>query len=160
MENSIDKSKYTFGIRTIILSTQNVVYGSLQRFYMLSRLFTAALWSPAGKGLKSWLLFVLFNCVFVIFPCGILGQVWYLIVSISDLCRLLYFEINASASASATWPRQYCFYISIEPYLTPSTSKTRGHDSSFHQIRTSSTIYQQSFFPRTVVLWNQLPQTA
>ena len=23
---------------------------------------------------------------FVTFPCGILGQVWYLIVSISDLC--------------------------------------------------------------------------
>ena len=24
----------------------------------------------------------------VTFPCGILGQVWYLIVSIPDLCRL------------------------------------------------------------------------
>ena len=42
---------------------------------MLSRLFIAALWSPAGKGLSSWLLFVMSNCVFVIFPCGILGQV-------------------------------------------------------------------------------------
>ena len=30
-------------------------------------------------------------CVFVTFPCGILGQVWYLIVSIPDLCRLSYF---------------------------------------------------------------------
>ena len=29
--------------------------------------------------------------VFVTFPCGILGQVWYLIVSIPDLCRLPYF---------------------------------------------------------------------
>ena len=38
------------------------------------------LWSPAGKGLTSWLLFVMFNCVFMTFPCGILGQVWYLIV--------------------------------------------------------------------------------
>ena len=44
-------------------------------FVMLSRLFIAALWSPAGKGLTSWLLFVTFNCVFVTFPCGILGQV-------------------------------------------------------------------------------------
>ena len=26
---------------------------------MLSRLFIAALWSPAGKGLNSWLLFVM-----------------------------------------------------------------------------------------------------
>ena len=30
-------------------------------------------------------LFVMFNCVFVTLPCGILGQVWYLIVSIPDL---------------------------------------------------------------------------
>ena len=36
-------------------------------------------------------LFVMFNCTFVTFPCGILGQVWYLIVSISDLCPLPYF---------------------------------------------------------------------
>ena len=32
-------------------------------FLMHSRLFIAALWSPAGKGLTSWLLFVMFNCV-------------------------------------------------------------------------------------------------
>ena len=30
------------------------------------------------------------NCVVVTFPCGILGQVWYLIVSIPDLCHLSY----------------------------------------------------------------------
>ena len=42
---------------------------------MLSRLFIAALWSPPGKGLTSWLLFVMSNCDFVTFPCGILGQV-------------------------------------------------------------------------------------
>ena len=59
-------------------------------FVMLSRLFIAALWSPAGKGLISWLLYVMFNYVCVTFPCGILGQVWYLIVSIPDLCRLSY----------------------------------------------------------------------
>ena len=50
--------------------------------------------------------------------------------------------------------------IPVEPYLTPSTSVTRGHDSYFFQIRTSNTAYKQSFFPRTVILWNQLPQTA
>ena len=38
---------------------------------MLSCLFIAALWSPAGKGLASWLSFVKFNCVFVFFP------MWY-----------------------------------------------------------------------------------
>ena len=64
-------------------------------FVMLSCLFITALWSPAGKGLTSWLLFAMFNCVFVTFPCVILGQVWYLIVSISDLCRLSYFHNNS-----------------------------------------------------------------
>ena len=61
---------------------------------MLLRLFIAALWSPAGKGLTSWLLFVMFNCAFVTFPCGILGQVLYLIVSIPDLCRFSYFVVG------------------------------------------------------------------
>ena len=43
-------------------------------------------------GLTSWLLVVMFNCVFVTFPYGNLGQVWYLIVSIPDICRLSYFN--------------------------------------------------------------------
>ena len=51
------------------------------------------LWLPAVKGLTSWLSFVMFNCVFVTFPCGILGQAWYLIVSIPDLCHLSYFTL-------------------------------------------------------------------
>ena len=38
------------------------------------------------------LLYVMFCCVFVTFPCGVLGQVWYLIVSISDLCLLTYIK--------------------------------------------------------------------
>ena len=62
-------------------------------FVMLSRLFMAALWSPARKGLTSWLLFVMFNCDFVTFPCAILGQVWHLIVLIPDLFHLFYFEV-------------------------------------------------------------------
>ena len=61
-------------------------------FFMLSRLFSAALWSSAGKGLTSWLSFVMFNCVFVTFPCGMLVQVWYLFVSIPDHCCLSYFK--------------------------------------------------------------------
>ena len=61
-------------------------------FVMLSRLLIAALWSPAGKGLTSCLSFLVLNCVFVTFLFGILGQVWYLIVLIPDLCRLSYFH--------------------------------------------------------------------
>ena len=60
-------------------------------FAMLSRLLIAALCSPAGKLLTSWLLFVMSNCDFVTFSCGILDQVWYLIVMIPDLCGLSYF---------------------------------------------------------------------
>ena len=54
---------------------------------LCARLFICALWSPAGKGLPSWLLFVVCH-----FPIGILGQLWYLIVSIPDICTLTYFS--------------------------------------------------------------------
>ena len=57
-------------------------------FVMLWRLFFAALWSPAGKGLTSWFSVVMLNCVFVPFLCVVVGQVWCLIVSIPDLCSL------------------------------------------------------------------------
>ena len=61
---------------------------------MLSRLFIVALWSPAGKGLTSWLSFVMFNYIVVTFPCGILGQMLYMIVSISDLFPSFVFSYN------------------------------------------------------------------
>ena len=35
-------------------------------------------------------------CNFVTFPCCILGQVWYLIVSLPDLCHLSYFYFKIS----------------------------------------------------------------
>ena len=37
-------------------------------FVMPSRLLIAALWSPVGKGLTSWLSLVVLNCVVVTFP--------------------------------------------------------------------------------------------
>ena len=49
------------------------------------------LWSPAGNGLTSWLSFVVSYCEFLTFQLvtiRILSQVWYLIVSIPDLCTL------------------------------------------------------------------------
>ena len=60
-------------------------------FALLSYLCHAALWSPAGKADVLAILYVMITCVFVTFPYGILGQVWNLIVSIPDLCLLLYF---------------------------------------------------------------------
>ena len=67
---------------------------------VFARLFICALWSPAGKGLTSWLSFVVYNCKFITFPIGILGQVWYLIVSIPDLCTLTYFVYTSSIGSS------------------------------------------------------------
>ena len=63
-------------------------------FVMLTCLFTAALWSPGGKGLTSWLSFVMF-IVFLSFShvvswvrCGNLN------VSNFDLCQLSYLTSN------------------------------------------------------------------
>ena len=50
--------------------------------------FIDALSSPAGKGLTSWLSFVMSNCEFV----TSLDQMWYLIVSIPEFCPLSYFS--------------------------------------------------------------------
>ena len=61
-------------------------------FVMLSHLFITALWSPEGKRLTSWILFVMFIVILLLSHVGILGQVWYLIVSIPDLCPLSYFQ--------------------------------------------------------------------
>ena len=35
-------------------------------FVMLLRQFIAVLWSPGGKGLTSWLLFVMFNVILLL----------------------------------------------------------------------------------------------
>ena len=53
------------------------------------------------------LLYVMFSLVFVTFPYGILGQVWYLIVSIPDLCRLPY----VAAQMIFQTPKQKNLYI-------------------------------------------------
>ena len=65
--------------------------------------FLVALWSPAGKGLASYLsciLYVMFSCDLVTFLYGVLGQVWYLVVSISDPCRLPFFDLKKAPKLS------------------------------------------------------------
>ena len=66
---------------------------------LCARLFICALWSPAGKGLTSWRSFVV-SAVSLSLSYGILGQVWYLIVPIPDLCTLTYFVL------------EYCYLVS------------------------------------------------
>ena len=53
--------------------------------------FLATCWERADP---LALLYVTFSCVFVIFPYGVLDEVWYLIVLIPDLCLLPYFTYN------------------------------------------------------------------
>ena len=86
---------------------------------IVSCLFIAALWSPAGKGLTFWLLFVMFNFVFVTFPCGTLGQVWYLIVSIPDLYLLSYFAFFKNI------PKEYISLCTIKPKITKDQNLTK-----------------------------------
>ena len=61
-------------------------------FDILSSLCLAVLWSPDGKGMISCLSYVwCFLVFFITFPFEVLVQVWYLIVSIPDLCILPHF---------------------------------------------------------------------
>ena len=84
----------------------------MSMFVMLLGLSIAALWSPAGKGMASWLLLVMLNCVSVTFLCGILGQVWNLIVSIPDLCCLLtFFAVPVVLGFFYVWTMSLCFSI-------------------------------------------------
>ena len=57
---------------------------------LCARLFICALWSPAGKGLTSWLSFVVSTVSFSL-------SHWYpgsgvVLVSIPDICTLNYFD--------------------------------------------------------------------
>ena len=72
---------------------------------LCARLFIGALWSPAGKGLTTWLLFVVYT-VSLSLSHGILGQVWYLIVSFPDLCTLTYFVLSIFE-----WPLKIGFTV-------------------------------------------------
>ena len=64
-------------------------------FLMLLRLFIAALWSPVTCWERAELFTLVGDvyCIFVAFPCGILGQVWYWIILFPDLCLVSYFHI-------------------------------------------------------------------
>ena len=65
----------------------------------LFHVFNAVLFVHCSLVVTCWeradllaLLYVMFSCVFVTFPYGVLGQVCYLIVSIPDFCHLPFFE--------------------------------------------------------------------
>ena len=55
------------------------------------------------KELTSWPC-VMFSCVFVTFQYGVSGQVWYLIVLISELFLLLYFDTSLCSISARSSP--------------------------------------------------------
>ena len=101
---------------------------------MLFPLFLGALWSPVRKGLTSWLLFVMFVVVFATIPCGILGQVRYLIVSIPDLCRLSYFKTFSRRRQNRTTS------VVIVGLQVTNTARTMGETSGF-MLKTNSRLF-------------------
>ena len=81
-------------------------------FCVLCFLFIAAMWSREGADFVALVGDI--YCIFVTFPCGILGQVWYLIVSFPDRCLLSYFVYHPSVSHWA-WGVSFFFKTSF-PY--------------------------------------------
>ena len=82
---------------------------------VLLRQFIAVLWSPAGKGILALVCDDVKLC-FVTFPCGILGQVWYLIVSILIFAAFLTStKFVQIISLVLKWPLPWChmFYICL-----------------------------------------------
>ena len=59
----------TENISSKLFCNINELFCDIQESLSLcARLIICALWSPAGKGLTSWLSFVVTNCEFVTFP--------------------------------------------------------------------------------------------
>ena len=57
----------------------------------------------------------MFSCVSVLFPDYALVEVWYLIVSISDICLLLHIQCVLSlCNSSLVIASMCCFYIDVQ----------------------------------------------
>ena len=65
-------------------------------FLMMFRLFIATIYLVVTDWETADLLVLVGDvyCICVTFPCGILGQVWYLIASLPDFCLLSYFDVD------------------------------------------------------------------
>ena len=103
-----DRSKAVLGLRifyVFVLSCVCYVFVRVCLYVLCGHLL--------GKGwpLGSRLWCLLWVCHF---PIGILGQVWYLIVSIPDLCTLTYF--NASITSKEFVYAHCCLYSLLNCY--------------------------------------------
>ena len=59
---------FTDRSKAVLLLWIFFIFSVLCLLCLCTRLFICALWSPAGKGLTSWLSIVVSNCEFVTFP--------------------------------------------------------------------------------------------
>ena len=65
-EENLDFKEMLLGCGTFLLD--HLCYFCLVLLCFHARLFVDALWSPAGKGLTTWLSFVMSSCDVVTFP--------------------------------------------------------------------------------------------
>ena len=75
-------------------------------------------------------------CIFVTFPCGILGQVWYLFVSFPDLCRLNYFDLDRNCLIFC-WHSLKIFFKKLILKKHQQTTKKDAKLSSLQRIKQS-----------------------
>ena len=70
-------------------------------------------------------------CVFVSFPCGILGQLWYLFVSFPGLCHHSYFYKSKSIHSVLLFELQV--FLSRQPACTQGQSQLYPFNSTGHE---------------------------
>ena len=105
-----------------------------------ARLLICYLWSPVGKGLTSWLSFVVSNCEVISFPliawvrCG----TWF--VSIPDLCTITYLECLNNISLIIGRNKQHEVSLIKKKLISNKRSTICTHWNTYlsHQLRTKS----------------------
>ena len=97
VRNPCPPSGPAYGCAQLLHKSVNLSSGSFLLFMFHVCLCYAVLSAPSSLMITCLeradllaLLYVMLSCVFVTFPYGVPGQVWYLVVSIPDLC-ILYF---------------------------------------------------------------------
>ena len=65
-------------------------------------------------------------CIFVTFPWGILGQVWYLIVLFPDLCQLSYFSYLGTPFFKEQFDFKYLYELLILDVININTYSIDG----------------------------------
>ena len=97
---------------------------------LCARLFICALWSPAGKGLTSWLSFVV-SAVSLSLSHWYPGSGVVLIVSIPDLRTLTYFKLKISCPHPL---REFSRHI-----RSPSEFQAASNKRCLHSVRWGAT---------------------